>query len=255
MQLADLKDPIPFTALTSDAELCTEAQKALSNEGLYTGAIDGIYGPNTENGLVRFKRNHKLSGGNFIGPTTATYLMRAIAAGVPSLVTATQASAVYGSQLYPTELADLNAALSKFGINQPEDIREFLAQTAHESGGLRWLKELADGWAYEGRTDLGNVQAGDGPRFKGGGAIQLTGRANYQSFCNYMADARIMEGCDYVASVYPFSSAGFWWFNNGVSKAIANGADIYAVTRIVNGGLNGIDDRIAYYQVAQGAIS
>jgi putative chitinase len=85
--------------------------------------------------------------------------------------------------------------------------------------------------------------------------IQLTGRSNYQSFCNYMGDARIMEGCDYVAATYPFSSAGFWWKNNGMSQLIANGADIYAVTRRVNGGLNGIDDRIAYYQKAQMAIA
>ena len=214
------------------------------------GSPDGIYGAATENGLVRFKRNHQLSGGNNIGPTTAKYLVRALEAGRALLVSLEQAKAVYGVQLYPEELTDLNQCLSRFGITTVEDICMFLAQTAHESGGLRWLKELATGDDYEWRNDLGNNQAGDGRRFKGAGVIQLTGRANYQAFANYINDQGVMQGCAYVAVVYPFSSAGFWWMNNGVSEMVANGADIYAVTRRVNGGLNGIEDRIAYYDAA-----
>ena len=149
----------------------------------------------------------------------------------------------------------LNSCLNKFGIKQVEDIREFLAQTAHESGGLRWLQELASGDDYEWREDLGNNQQGDGRRYKGGGAIQLTGRHNYQKFSDFMGDPRIMEGSAYVASVYPFSSAGFWWWSNKMSEFIYGGADIYGVTRRVNGGLNGINERIAYYRLAQQSIS
>lgn len=238
-----------FSDLGDDPELCSQVQQALLNEGLL-GSIDGIYGPNTQNALVRFKRNHKLTGGNNIGPTTAQFLQRALTAGRAHLVSLEQATRVYGSQLYPAELADLNDCLSRFGITAIVDIRMFLAQTAHESGGLRWLKELATGDDYEYRADLGNTQAGDGRRFKGAGVIQLTGRANYQAFADFINDQGVMQGCDYVAGIYPFSSAGFWWMNNGVSAAISNGADIYAVTRMVNGGLNGIDDRIAYYSLA-----
>jgi putative chitinase len=249
LEAIDISKIYRFSDLGNDSELCRQIQQALFNEGLLSN-IDGIYGTDTQNALVRFKRNHKLTGGNNIGATTAQYLQRALSAGRTLLVSLEQACRVYGSQLYPEEMADLNNCLSRFGITAIEDIQMFLAQTAHESGGLRWLKELATGDAYEWREDLGNTQAGDGPRFKGAGVIQLTGRANYQAFSDFIRDPGVMQGCDYVAQTYPFSSAGFWWMNNGVSEAIANGADIYAVTRRVNGGLNGIGDRIAYYSLA-----
>lgn len=56
----------------------------------------------------------------------------------------------------------------------------FMGQTSHESGGFRYMEEIASGAAYEGRTDLGNTQPGDGRRYKGRGPIQETGRANYR---------------------------------------------------------------------------
>jgi hypothetical protein len=77
----------------------------------------------------------------------------------------------------------LNAALSEFMIDTFDRQTAFLAQVAHESAGLRYLRELADGLAYEPpshlATHLGNTQAGDGPRFKGRGLLQITGRKNY----------------------------------------------------------------------------
>jgi predicted chitinase len=69
-----------------------------------------------------------------------------------------------------------------------------------------------------------------------------------------MRDGRIMEGVVYVADTYPVCSAGFWWQNNGMNALIDAGADIYAVTRRVNGGLNGIEDRCYYYDRACKAI-
>jgi putative chitinase len=130
-------------------------------------------------------------------------------------------------------------------------MRHFMAQIAHESGGLKWLKELDSGEDYEGRTDLGNTQKGDGRRFKGAGAIQLTGRSNYQSFSNHIKDCRVMEGCDYVSETYPMTSAGYWWFLNNMN-AVCDRPDVNVemVTRRVNGGTNGLDDRIYYYEKA-----
>jgi putative chitinase len=75
--------------------------------------------------------------------------------------------------------AGLAPSLARYAIDTPLRVAHFLAQTAHESDGFCTTEEYADGRAYEGRRDLGNVEPGDGPRFKGRGLIQLTGRMNY----------------------------------------------------------------------------
>ena len=72
------------------------------------------------------------------------------------------------------------------------------------------MKEIADGWAYEGRSDLGNIEPGDGPRYKGAGVLQLTGRYNYQRLANGIGDQKVMDGVDYVSNTYPFTSACIW---------------------------------------------
>ncbi len=174
---------------------------------------------------------------------------------VLDVITKQQAEAIYGNPIYDTELADLNACLKRFDITTPARLRHFLSQTAHESGGLRWLKELATGDDYEWRDDLGNTQSGDGRRFKGAGVIQLTGRANYQAFADFIGDARVMEGCDYVAATYPFTSAGFWWHNNGMNELCDQGATVEEITLRVNGGYNGLSDRQKYFDRATEVIS
>ena len=162
---------------------------------------------------------------------------------------------VFKTTIGVDELADLNHCLTQFNINTSQRMRHFLAQIAHESGGLRWFKELASGDAYEGRADLGNTQKGDGRRFKGAGAIQLTGRSNYQAFSNHIKDPNVMQGCDYVAEKYPFTSAGYWWYLNNMN-ALCDRPDVTVemVTRRVNGGINGLSDRIKYYELAMDVI-
>jgi putative chitinase len=142
---------------------------------------------------------------------------------------------------------DLNNCLLKFEINTPNRIRHFISQISHESGGGKWMKELASGDAYEGRKDLGNTQPGDGRKYKGAGFIQLTGRANYSDFSKYMNDPKIMDGVDYVALNYPATSAGFWWHNNKMNALCDRNPTVEEVTRRVNGGLNGLADRKVYY--------
>jgi len=164
------------------------------------------------------------------------------------VITKQQAKAIFGCDVSDALLKDLNDCLNRYAINTPARIRHFLSQIAHESGGLRWMKELADGWAYEGRTDLGNTKPGDGPRFKGAGVIQLTGRANYQAFSQSVNDPKVMEGCAYVAQTYPFTSAGFWWATNKMNILCDQGATVEQVTRRVNGGYNGLEDRKYYYK-------
>lgn len=145
---------------------------------------------------------------------------------------------------------DLNNCLVKFNINTQSRIRHFLAQISHESGAGKWMKEIASGDAYEWRSDLGNTQKGDGRKYKGGGFIQLTGRANYSAFSKFINDPKIMDGVDYVASKYPATSAGFWWHNNNMNTLCDRNPSVEEVTRKVNGGLNGIEDRRYYYKRA-----
>jgi predicted chitinase len=174
----------------------------------------------------------------------------------PLLVTTAQATAVFTRSPSVSQLADLNSCLQRFSINTPARIRHFLAQVGHESGGLRWMLELASGKAYEGRQDLGNIRGGDGPRYKGAGAIQLTGRYNYQRFSDFIKDPDVMDGAAYVSTRYPFSSAGFWWHLNAINAFVDQGASCRQVSAKVNGRdpANGLDDREAYYARAVAVI-
>jgi predicted chitinase len=173
-------------------------------------------------------------------------------------VTQSQANYIFETDTDAVILNDLNNCLVKFDITNKEDIRMFLAQCAHESGGLRYLEELASGDDYEWRTDLGNTQTGDGRKYKGCGLIQLTGRANYQAFADFMSDQEIVnKGCSYVAAKYPCSSAAFWWRNNDMTNYIVNqGATIEQVSTRVNGAnpANGLSERIRYYGRAKDVI-
>ena len=178
-------------------------------------------------------------------------------APVAELVTMAQAAAVFTRSPSASQLADLNSCLRRFAINTPARIRHFLAQVGHESGGLRWMLELASGDAYEGRQDLGNTRAGDGRRFKGAGAIQLTGRYNYQRFADYIKDPDVMDGASYVSIRYPFTSAGFWWHLNAINAFVDQGASCRQVSAKVNGRdpANGLADRETYFARAVAAIS
>lgn len=145
------------------------------------------------------------------------------------------------------EIVEMNKCLSQFQINTTSRLRHFLSQISHESGGGRWKEELASGADYEGRKDLGNTSPGDGPRYKGAGYIQLTGRANYQAFANYINDPKVMDGVSYIAANYPMTSAGFWWHNNQMNALCDTNPTVEQVTLRVNGGYNGLDDRKLYY--------
>ena len=135
----------------------------------------------------------------------------------------------------------------------------FLGQCGHESGGLKWPVELSDGLYLENRLDLGNTEPGDGPKWKGHGWLQNTGRANTQAFSDWLAkigkpDYKVMEiGAEYIGPTYPWTVSGFWWQNNGMNSYCASrpsctNAEIDQVGARVNGRNrpNGADDRISY---------
>jgi putative chitinase len=129
-----------------------------------------------------------------------------------------------------------------------------MANMMHETANFVYLREIASGWAYEGREDLGNIHPGDGPRFKGAGVLQLTGRYNYEQLFKDIGDKRIMEGCTYVAETYPFRSAKRWIEDNDLlSVCLHQGFE--ACCKRVNGGYNGLKDRKIKYAICQREIN
>ncbi len=152
-----------------------------------------------------------------------------IAAGVPVAIAAREAP-----------LAE--RAMIEADITTKDRSRFFLAQVLHESGGLRWFEELADGRAYEGRRDLGNTRPGDGPRFKGRGPIQLTGRNNYRRAGRDLGLP--LESRPHLASRHDIGwRIAAWYWTKGSSRGnlnvLADRGDFIGTTRAINGGTNG----------------
>ena len=145
----------------------------------------------------------------------------------------------------------LNDTMDEFDISS-NVAREthFLAQVAHESGGFNYVRELASGEAYEGRADLGNTSPGDGPLFRGRGLIQITGRANYEQCGNdlgldLVSNPVLLEQPDLAAR-----SAGWFWNSRDLNE-LADRGDARGITKRINGGINGLQDRLTYLQLAQ----
>ena len=149
-------------------------------------------------------------------------------------------------------LDPLNQAMAEFGIDTPRRQAAFLAQVAHESGSLKYTREIASGAAYESRRDLGNTEPGDGMRFKGRGLIQITGRHNYMicSLALY-GDERLLDKPWLLESVIGACRSAAWYWSAFGLNAIADAGDIKRMTRRINGGLNGLTERMAYYAVAK----
>ncbi|MEM6974474.1 MAG: peptidoglycan-binding protein [Pseudomonadota bacterium] len=138
----------------------------------------------------------------------------------------------------------LDVTLARYELNTPLRAAHFLAQTCHESAGFRTTEEFASGAAYEGRADLGNTQPGDGRRYKGRGLIQLTGRANYRAFGAKMGLPLEAEPERAAEPVLSLAVACEYWNHRRIS-AMADADDLRAVTRAINGGYNGLEDRAA----------
>jgi putative chitinase len=140
----------------------------------------------------------------------------------------------------------LASRLDPAGINTPLRVRHFLAQAACETWGFTLMAEKASGMVYEGRRDLGNIYPGDGARFKGRGLLDTTGRWNYQHLrdvtgLDCMKRPEVLEQPD--AAVL---AAVAYWRNAGANKP-ADANDILQVTKVVNGGTNGLADRKIYF--------
>lgn len=159
----------------------------------------------------------------------------------------------------------LSEACELYRINTPQRLTAFLAQVGHESGSFNYLREVwgpsAAQERYEGRADLGNVQPGDGQRYRGRGLIQITGRANYAGARDRMrrvigitvpdfeGQPQLLEDPRWAA----LSAADFW--SSRGCNAMADADEFEAITRRINGGLNGLDDRKARWERARAALA
>lgn len=149
----------------------------------------------------------------------------------------------------------LRAACALYSIDSPARLAMFLAQIGHESGGFRYVREV---WGptdaqrrYEGRRDLGNTEPGDGERYKGHGLIQITGRYNHRRARDRMRERLPkLDVPDFEADPerlcepqWAALSAADYWDDRGLN-ALADAGQFDAVTRRINGGLNGLADRV-----------
>ena len=178
----------------------------------------------------------------------------------------------------------MKAAMAFYKLT-PVRAAHFFAQTAHETGGFKAFSEnlnysaqglqgifgkyfpgnLEESYArqpekianrvYASRMGNGDEASGDGWKFRGRGALQLTGKANYEAFAKYLGHNEVLENPDLVATKYAFESAMFFFERNklwAICDQGINDAAILALTKRINGGTHGLDDRNAktkkYYE-------
>ncbi|HEY6431835.1 MAG TPA: peptidoglycan-binding protein [Acetobacteraceae bacterium] len=147
----------------------------------------------------------------------------------------------------------IQAICGNYAINTGLRDAHFLAQVCCESDGFCTTVEYASGDAYNGRADLGNTQPGDGPRFKGRGLIQLTGRSNYRQYGDLLKLDLVGDPEQAADPVISLRIACTFWQQH-LLNPLADADDIIAITRRINGGLNGLDTRRAYLAAAKFAL-
>ena len=144
----------------------------------------------------------------------------------------------------------LNTAMNRYQIVGAKRIAAFLAQIGHESGQLKYMKEI---WGptkaqakYEGRADLGNTVKGDGSKYRGRGLIQITGRTNYMA-CGEALGLDLINHPELLEKPqHACMSAAWFWASRGLNT-LADASGFSKITSRINGGQNGAADREALY--------
>ncbi|MGY3084839.1 glycoside hydrolase family 19 protein [Pseudomonas fragi] len=144
----------------------------------------------------------------------------------------------------------LNAAMVHYQIVGAKRVAAFIAQIGHESGQLKYVKEIWGPTAaqakYEGRKDLDNTVAGDGSKYRGRGLIQITGRANYMACGEGLGLDLIKQPELLEKPQHACMSAAWFWATKGLST-LADAGQFDKITQRINGGQNGAADRQALY--------
>ncbi|WP_416364286.1 glycoside hydrolase family 19 protein [Pseudomonas sp. NFX183] len=160
-------------------------------------------------------------------------------------------------------LSALNTAMSRFQIGQPKRIAAFLAQIGHESGELRYVRELGSD-QYLSKYDTGILAArlgntpeadGDGQKYRGRGLIQITGRRNYLACSQALfGDDRLLRQPELLEQPqWACESAAWFWQSNGLNE-LADKDQFTTITRRINGGLSGLEHRLQLWARAKAVL-
>jgi len=157
----------------------------------------------------------------------------------------------------------LNTAMFHHQITTPKRIAAFLAQIGHESGELRYVRELGSD-QYLSKYDTGTLAArlgnspeadGDGQKYRGRGLIQITGRRNYLACSQALfGDERLLQQPELLEQPqWACESAAWFWQSNGLNE-LADNDQFTTITRRINGGLNGLDNRLQLWARAKAVL-
>ena len=238
---------------------------------------DGIFGPGTESAVKSWQSSNGLTSDGIVGDGTWNKMFGTI---VKEVVTTTGLNIdKLKGHIPDSVITQIPETALKFGITNNLRLAHFLAQCSHESGGFKVVKEnlnysadglkkifpkyfpgnLSESYAknpekiaskvYASRMGNGDESTKEGYKFSGKGYIQLTGKENYTNFAKFIGEDTVSNP-DLVATKYPLASAAFLFNTNKLWSICDKGADIAtitAVTKRVNGGTIGLEDRIKHF--------
>ncbi len=243
---------------------------------------DGVFGNGTAEAVKKWQAANGLTADGIVGAGTWSKMFPTTTPTTPTPVSSgTLKLDKLKGHIPDGVIAQIPDTAAKFGINTPLRLAHFLAQCGHESAGFKATQENlnygakglmsifkkyfpteAEALRYERKPEMianrvyasrmsnGNEASGDGWRFRGRGYIQLTGRANYTAFGKAIGED-IPSTPDVVATKYPLLSAAWFWSTNGLNALADKGAtdaDVTAITKRVNGGTIGLEDRIKHFK-------
>ena len=253
---------------------------------------DGGFGPGTEKAVKAWQSANGLTADGIVGSGTwskmfAEETTAPVSATTPAPVVGSIDLSKLKGMVPDAVIAQIPAVMEKFQINTPLRVCHFLAQCSHESNDFKAVTENLNYSAkalmvtfkkyfpleqkaieyerkpekianlvYANRMDNGAETSGDGFKYRGRGYIQLTGKVNYKAF-DKVVDEDMVATPELVATKYPLLSAAWYWNSRNINKVCDKGdgdAVTTEVTKLVNGGTIGLDDRIAHFKKYYGLL-